>query len=153
MRITKITIVKEVSKPKNNINALLLQFGEALGLFSSRDKDKSCYRIFIILIKALKLNRELSSDEIALQSELTRGTVIHHLNRLMDAGIVSSHRSTYRISASSLQDLVTQMRRAMNILLDEVEFTAKKIDLTLDIYPNQEDNEDDKDVQNDLKDL
>ena len=51
----------------------------------------------------------------------------------MDTGIVSSYRSTYAISANSLQDLVNQMRKAMNTLLDEVEITAKKIDLALDM--------------------
>jgi predicted transcriptional regulator len=141
MRITRITIIKEIAKPQNNINALLLRFGEILGLFSSRDKDKSCYRIFITLIKSLKTNKELSSDEIALQTKLTRGTVIHHLNRLMDAGIVTSHRSTYRIGANSLEELVIQMRKAMNRLLDDVEITARKIDLALNISSKLEDEE------------
>lgn len=133
MRITKITIIKEASKPQNNINDLLLQFGETLGLFSSRDKDKSCYRILIILIKALKLKQELSSDEIAAQTGLSRGTVVHHLNRLMDAGIVTSHRSTYQISANDLEELVTMMRSGIERMMDDLEQTAKKIDIALGI--------------------
>ncbi|MFP4523267.1 MAG: winged helix-turn-helix transcriptional regulator [Candidatus Nanoarchaeia archaeon] len=133
MRITRITIVKDAAKPQHNINSLLLTFGETLGLFSSRDKDKSCYRILIILIKALKLKEELTSDEIAAQSDLSRGTVIYHLNRLMDAGIVTSYRSTYRIGASDLEELVDMMRKGVLRMMDDLEQTAKKIDIALGI--------------------
>jgi DNA-binding transcriptional ArsR family regulator len=133
MRITRITIVKDAAKPQHNINDLLLKFGETLGLFSSRDKDKSCYRILIILIKALKLKQELTSDEIAAQSGLSRGTVIYHLNRLMDGVIVTSHRSTYRIGANDLEELVGMMRRGILRMVDDLEQTAKKIDVALGI--------------------
>jgi len=133
MRITKITIVKETPKPQNNINDLLLQFGETLGLFSSRDKDKSCYRILIILIKALKLKQELTSDEIASQSGLSRGTVVYHLNNLMSAGIVTSYRTTYQIGANDLEELVAKMRIGIDRMIDDLAQTAKKIDVALRI--------------------
>ena len=133
MRITKVTIIKETSRPKNNINDLLLLFGETLGLFSVRDKDKSCYRIFIVLIKALKQKVELTSEELASQTELTRGTVVHHLNRLMAAGIVTNYKNKYFINYDSLEELVKDMRTNVNTMIDSVEETAKKIDLTLDL--------------------
>jgi len=133
MRITKITIIQDNTRPKNNINDLLLLFGETLGLFSVRDKDKSCYRIFIVLIKALKQNTELTSDELARQTELTRGTVVHHLNRLMAAGIITNYKNKYFINYDSLEDLVKDMRAKVNEMLNNLEETAKKIDLTLDL--------------------
>lgn len=133
MRITKITIIKEKNNPKNNINDLLLLFGQALGLFSTRDRDKSCYRIFIILIKALKANMELSSDEIAKQTGLSRGTIIHHINRLMEAGIVTNYKNKYYINYNTLEELVEDMRTSVNKMIDELEKTAKQIDKVLDI--------------------
>ncbi|MGE0793098.1 MAG: ArsR/SmtB family transcription factor [Candidatus Woesearchaeota archaeon] len=135
MRITKITLIRKKSNPSTsiNINDLLLQFGESLGLFSSRDKDKSCYRIFIILIKALKANFELSSDEIAIQTKLTRGTVIHHLNHLMDTGIVTSERGKYFINFRNLNELVNQMRKNVNSVFDDIENLAGEIDSVLEL--------------------
>jgi len=133
MRITKITILRERAVPKTNINDLLLSFGESLGLFSSRDKDKSCYRIFIILIRALKSNIELTSDEIAEQTGLSRGTIIYHLNRLMATGIVTNYRNKYFMNQDTLQELVIEMRKNINSMLDNVEETAKKIDASLNL--------------------
>ncbi len=131
MRITRVTIVKERVRPKENLNDLLLLFGESLGLFSRRDKDKSCYRIFIILIKALKMKVELTSDELALQTGLSRGTVIHHLNRLMAAGIVVNYRNKYYIDHENLRILVASLREGMNSLLDDISLVAEKIDESL----------------------
>ena len=135
MRITKITIIRKKTNMDidENVNSLLLKFGESLGLFSSRDKDKSCYRIFILLIKALKLNVELTSDEIASKSKLTRGTVIHHLNHLMDAGIVTSDRTKYFLNVKTLNELVKQMRQNVNSVFDDIEDLAEKIDNTLEL--------------------
>jgi predicted transcriptional regulator len=133
MKLTRVTIIRETARPKNNLNDLLMLFGESLGLFSSRDKDKSCYRIFITLIKALKIGRELTSDELAVQTGLTRGTVIHHLNRLMAAGIVVNYKNKYYIDHQNLTSLVASLREGMNALLDDLDLVAEKIDEELDI--------------------
>ena len=102
-------------------------------MFSLRDKDKSCYRIFIVLVKALKLRVELSSDELALQTGLTRGTVIHHLNHLMATGIVVNYRNKYSIAFDTLEELVTQMRASVNNVFDDISGLAKQIDNDLDL--------------------
>ncbi|MFW5865645.1 MAG: winged helix-turn-helix transcriptional regulator [Nanoarchaeota archaeon] len=133
MRVTRVTIIREHTTRQNTINDLLLLFGQSLGLFGLRDKDKSCYRIFITLVKALKLNVELSSDELALQTGLSRGTVIHHLNRLMDAGIVTNYRNKYYINYDSLEDLVKDLKRIVNSMLDDIESVAKEIDKGLNL--------------------
>lgn len=132
MRITRFTIIREGAQPKNNINDLLLLFGERLGLFTLRDKDKSCYRIFITLVRALKRDIKLSSDELAIQTGLTRGTVVHHLNRLTSAGIIVSQANKYYIPYDSLEDLVDDMRNQVNKMFDNLSVTAKEIDKALD---------------------
>ncbi|MGM5481778.1 MAG: ArsR family transcriptional regulator [Nanobdellota archaeon] len=142
MRVSRVTIIREMIKPKNNINDLLLLFGQSLGLFGLRDKDKSCYRIFITLVKALKVNVELSSDELAAQTGLSRGTVVHHLNRLMEAGIVTNYRNKYYINYDSLEDLVKDMKRTVARMLDEIEYVAKRIDNGLGLKKKDQDNED-----------
>lgn len=131
MIITRFTILKEAPRPKDNINDLLLLFGERLGLFTTRDKDKSCYRIFITLVRALKHNVRLSSDELAIQTGLARGTVVHHLNRLLAAGIIVTDSNKYYINYSSLSDLVSAMRNQVNTMFDNLEKTAFDIDTRL----------------------
>ena len=89
----KVTIIK-LKKPKNEINDEIQWLCRSLGLFGERDKEKSCYRVFIEL---LKNKQGLSSDELADQTNITRGTVIHHINRLADSGFVVSQKKKYRL--------------------------------------------------------
>lgn len=138
MRVTKITIIQNREPREPNLNDLLQWFGESLGLFSSRDKDKSCYRIFILLIKALKLKVGLTSDEIAMQTNLTRGTVIHHLNTLMDMGVVVNVRNKYSLNFDTLEELTEKVRVEVNKTFDNLKNIGSKIDIMLGIYDKKD---------------
>ncbi len=128
MRVTRVTIVRQDSMGDQTINNLLLLLGQSLGLFGHRDKDKSCYRIFIILVRALQAKVQLTSDDLANQTGLSRGTVIHHLNRMMDAGIVTNFRNKYFINYASLEDLVEDLRKGVNEVFDDMSELAVRID-------------------------
>ena len=54
IRYQRITIIKSDKPKSHGLNQELQWFGASLGLFGLRDKDKSCFRIFIALIKGLK---------------------------------------------------------------------------------------------------
>jgi len=62
--------------PESNTNQEIHWISQALGLFNERDKEKSCHRIFVELIKAKKDNTLLSSQDLADKSNLSRATVL-----------------------------------------------------------------------------
>lgn len=123
----KITILR-ISKPKRNINDELQWLGNSLGLFSIRDKDKSCFRIFLELLKSAKQRQQLSSDEIALRLELTRGTIIHHINKLMNSGLVIQERQKYMLRVEKLSHLIEELHRDMANACKDIREVAKDID-------------------------
>jgi len=123
----KITIIN-FRKPAKNLNAELQWFGKALGLFSERDKDKSCFRVFIELLKGAKQNKSFTSDELAFNLNLTRGTVVHHLNKLMESGIVVSERNKYTLRTNNLEFLIDEIQRDLNRSCDDMRKVAKEID-------------------------
>lgn len=134
MRFTRITIIRQGKPREGSINYELQWFGESIGLFNKRDKDKSCFRIFITLLKSLKgAEQGLTSDEIAEITALSRGTVVHHLNKLMSAGIVSAKRNRYVIEVDNLEDLVAQLQQDMEDALDSIRQIAKEIDDKLEL--------------------
>lgn len=124
----RITIV-HVNKPhEKDLNKELQWIGSSLGLFNARDKDKSCFRIFLELLKAAKKGVSLSSDEIAARSGLTRGTVVHHLDKLMAAGIVSHEKSKYILRVGSLSELIEEIERDAEKAFDNIMNIARDID-------------------------
>jgi predicted transcriptional regulator len=133
MRFTRITIIRMRKPEQEHINDELRFLGESLGLFSERDKDKSCFRIFIVLIKALKTGHKVTSDEIADRTNLTRGTVIHHLNRLMESGIVVSQRNYYMLAVDNMEDLVELVKNNLTKTFDNLKPIARNIDKKLEL--------------------
>ena len=127
-RITIMGIRKPVQK---NVNQELQWLGSSLGLFNLRDKDKSCFRVFIELIKNAKLGKPLSSDEIAYSLGLSRGTVIHHLNKLLDSGIAVEAERGYILRVSNLRGLINEVEKDLERTLDELREMAEEIDKSL----------------------
>ena len=124
----RITIVK-IRKPlQKNMNRDLQWFSESLGLFTERDKEKSCFRIFIELIKAARKKQTLSSDEIAFNSNLSRGTVVHHLNRLMESGLIVSHDNRYILRVDNLEELIEEIKKDVLKTLEDLRIIAEDLD-------------------------
>ncbi|MBU0615707.1 MAG: ArsR family transcriptional regulator [Nanoarchaeota archaeon] len=124
----KITIIRARKPVDPNVNDLLQWFGSSLGLFGIRDRDKSCFRVFLELLKAVKMGRAMSSDELALRTGLTRATVVHHLNNLMVSGLVVHEGNRYILRASKLHDVVDEIQKDMSRTLEDLKSAASKID-------------------------
>jgi len=133
MFVRRITIVN-VRRPREvSVNDELQWLGTSLGLFGERDRDKSCFRIFIELIKAIKATSGLSSDELADKLSLTRATVIHHLNALMERGIVRHEGNRYVMRGDRLTLLVDDLQRDMQRTMEEMKQAAEELDRLLQL--------------------
>ncbi len=132
IRHGKITIV-HLRKPRKSAeaNELLQWFGRSLGMFGLRDKDKSCFRLFIELLKSARKGKGLSSDEISYKLHLSRGTVVHHLNSLIEAGIVIRHGKSYLLREASLTTLIDEVKEDLERTCDDLHQIAELIDKDL----------------------
>lgn len=118
----------------NDINEELRWLGDSLGLFGLRDKDSSCFRVFITLLKRTRKNKAISSDEIAENLGLTRGTVTHHLTNLMDSGIVIREKKGYLLKENNLEEIVGGMERDIGEIFKKLKEVAKEIDEGLGLF-------------------
>jgi predicted transcriptional regulator len=105
----RITIIKIRKPMQPSLNAQLQWLGTSLGLFNLRDREKSCFRIFIELLKSTKRNRSVTSDELAEKLGLSRGTVMHHIHKLMDTGLVIYENRGYMLRVNSLPALIDEL--------------------------------------------
>lgn len=132
MRFTRITIIRTSEPSNDNINELLQWFGGTLGLFNVRDKDRSCFRIFIVLLKAVKQNPNgLSSDDIASKTSLSRGTVVYHLNKLMEVGLVNEVDNKYYLKNDNLEEISESIRSDVNDAFDSLSYIGRNLDKKL----------------------
>ena len=124
----RITIINVRKPAYRNINDELQWFGTSLGLFNLRDKDKSCFRIFIELLKAARTKKGLTSDELAEKLKLTRGTVIHHLNKLMESGLVIHSKNQYLLRVDNLKALIEEVEKDIQRTTTDLKKIAEDID-------------------------
>ncbi len=127
----KITILRVRKTLPDNVNEELQYIGDSLGLFSLRDRNSSCFRIFIVLLKKAKFNTIITSDEIADSLGLTRGTVVHHLNMLRDSGLVIREKGGYILRERNLEKLILEIKRDLNNTMDHLIDVAKIVDRKL----------------------
>ncbi len=124
----KITVIKLRKPAEKDVNKDLQWFSESLGLFGERDKEKSCFRVFLELVKATRRGKALSSDEIALRSNLTRGTVVHHIHRLQEAGLVALFHNKYLLRVDNLESLVLELKKDLMRTFEDIQDIAKELD-------------------------
>jgi len=117
----KITIIRTARPRQPDLNQELQFLGNSLGLFNLRDKDKSLFRIFIELLRASKKGNPLTSDELAERLGLSRGTVVHHVNKLLEAGIVLNMRNKYLLRVENLAALIGELEKDIQRNLEDPE--------------------------------
>ena len=125
MRLTLIRLRKPTEK---DVNKDLQWFSESLGLFGDRDKEKSCFRVFLELIKATRKKIALNSDEIALKSNLTRATVIHHIHKLIESGLVLHFNNKYILRVDNLESLILELKKDLIRTFEDLQDIAKDLD-------------------------
>lgn len=124
----RITLIRVPKPHSSDVNVELQWLGNSLGLFNERDKDKSCFRIFITLIKAAKHEKPVSSDQIAEHLNLSRGTVVHHMNKLLSSGLVLRERQGYILRINKMDSLITEIQRDMERMCSDLRKVAQELD-------------------------
>jgi len=70
----------------------------------------------------------ISSDEIAAHLGLTRGTVVHHLTRLISSGLITTHGNSYILRVSNLEELVEEIKKDTMNVFNDLKEVAKDLD-------------------------
>lgn len=123
--LKEIRILKVEFSNKRILNEDLQAFSNCLGLFGKRDKEKSCFRIFVHLLEE---RGYLSSEQLAKRSNLSRATVIHHVGRLIDSGLVMKKEKGYFLRFDSLEDLMKDVEKDVFSTFKNLREMSKRID-------------------------
>ncbi len=127
-KFKRITIIDSDDDDDLELNDKLQWFSNCVGMFNDRDKEKSCFRIFVNLLKE---DEPISSDEIAERSRLSRGTVIHHIIHLRDSGLVVKRDDGYALRTKNLEMLTNEIEKDLLNTMKKIKKISKEIDKEL----------------------
>ena len=107
---------------------------KSLGFLEPRDKKKTAFRIFRALLEAARENKGLSSDELAAKLSLTRGTMVHHLNKMIRSGLVIYHEGCYKLRSRSLKSTLRETHRDIDRIFENLYKVAESIDQAYGLF-------------------
>jgi len=134
--MTQKVQVKKIQAPApGNLDTDIDFICKSFGYFSQRDKQDTAGKIFRLLVKeASGKSPGLRSEDIALNLDVTRGAIIHHMNNFLSAGLVIKERNTYRLRCQSLQRCIEEVKDDMDRIFKRMMQIANEIDERLGNY-------------------
>jgi DNA-binding MarR family transcriptional regulator len=110
----------------------------SFAFMEARDKKRTAYNIFRTIVETARASEGLSSDQLAEKLALSRGTMIHHLNKMIKSGLVIRHESQYKLRGRSLKSTIEEVRRDINRIFDDLRNVAMTIDDCLGLISRQD---------------
>lgn len=105
----------------------------ALDLVQPRDKDETLVRVFKTILEVSREKQGLNTTEIAENLGFTRGTVLNHLKRLVQRGLIVQKGAFYELREHSLSHTIERIKddvlRFVEDLLHVSEFIDRFYDL------------------------
>lgn len=118
----------------------LERFCRSMQLVTHRDLDGTATTVLRAILEEAP-DQPVGSSQLAERTRIKRVTIIHHLRRLEQAGLVEHTDHKYRLSIAGFGDMVRRIRADTEALLEEAEELAQQLDreyeLTSALKPGQ----------------
>ncbi len=109
------------------------EFCRNLGILSARDTDKTVVRVFRVLVQERRFgDKNMGSTELSNKTQLNRITVIHHLKRLNDVGVVEKQNHKYALRGNDLMGLMQEFERERLAMLARMRKMAVEFEKEFD---------------------
>jgi biotin operon repressor len=132
--ISEFTILNVRRSREINYDTDLKWLCRSFGFLSSRDKQETAYTIFKVILEISSHKEGLTSDSLAEKIGLSRGAMIHHLNKLIKSGLIIHQGSNYKLRGKSLLNTIQEIQKDIDRIFDNIIEVCKSIDLNLGLY-------------------
>ena len=128
-------VIRVLEKPDfNDPEKLIKWFCSVLGLSGEGEIDSIGEQILSEFAKAAYLDKGLSSSELKLDTNLARSTVIYHLNRFIDSGLLVKKGRKYHLRASEMSKAIEEIEYDIDRELSRMMDTAKQFDKLMSMH-------------------
>jgi len=111
---------------------------QSLGFYEPIDKEKTASSIFKVMLAAADKGQALTSTAIADSVNMSRGSVLNHLNNLMRSGLVVKAGRYYMLRSRSMLRTIEEIQEDVERIFLKMKRTAQEIDHELGVLPGSE---------------
>ena len=127
MRMKSIMIRSVERSSSKKPEELIRWFCYAFGL--SNDEETGIEeQILIRFAYAAKKNEGIPSSAITIKPEIARSTIIYHLNRLIDSGLIVKKGRKYYLRATEMSKAIEEIEYDLNREIMKMLAAAKEFD-------------------------
>ncbi|MFQ6125338.1 MAG: ArsR/SmtB family transcription factor [Candidatus Heimdallarchaeota archaeon] len=119
--------------PVENLQDDIRWICHALDLIHPRDKDETVIRVFKTIIESAREGRGLTTTEIAEKLGYTRGTILNHLKRLVQNGLVIQRHSLYELREHSLFHTIQRIKEDVIRFVEDLLHVSEFIDRSYEL--------------------
>lgn len=116
---------------------LIRWFCRVFGLSNDNEPNPIGEQILIRFAEAAQSRVGLSSSELDLDTDLAKSSVIYHLNRFIEAGLLVKRGRKYYLRASEMQKAIEEIEYDVERELSRMLDTAKELDRIMSISPKR----------------
>jgi len=125
-------MIRFMEKPdQNDAEGIIRWFCDVFGLSNPEAENPVEEQILKFFVEAARDEKGLSSGELDLETKLARSTVIYHLNRFRDAGLIVKRGRKYYLRAGQMEKVIQEigydLERELRGLID----ASKRLDMML----------------------
>jgi hypothetical protein len=125
-------VVRFIEKPDpNDAEGIIRWFCDVFGLSNPEAENPVEEQILKSFVEAARDGIGLSSSSLDLEAKLAKSTVIYHLNRFRDAGLIVKRGRKYYLRAGEMEKVIQEigydLERELRSLID----TSKRLDMMM----------------------
>ena len=122
-------IIRFVERPKvNEPEQVITWFCEVFGLANGTGSNQLEAQILKSFLEAAHNDTGLTSSELRLDTDLARSTIIYHLNRFIEVGLLVKKGRKYYLRASEMQKAIEEIEYDVNREMQRMLDTAREFD-------------------------
>jgi biotin operon repressor len=90
-------------------------------------------RVFRRVIVTSRAGSGVSSSELGEELGLSRTSIVHHLNRLLESGVVERRKSRYFLRSNNLHRTLMELERDIERMFESMQEVADALDRELEL--------------------
>ncbi len=125
-------IIKERRMPeREEVEDLMEWVCECLGLVKGRDTDKTSAKLLMCFLRHSMKNESATPEIMASELNLSRSTVIHHLQKYVKSGLIIRTSKGYELRERTLEETLAEIEKDVEREFERIRKIARKIDEAL----------------------
>ena len=125
-------MIRRIERPSHSAEEEFNWLCKSLGFFEPIDKDKTASQVFRQIVMSTETGKGISSTQLSELVEMSRGSIINHLNNLQEAGLIEREGRFYKTRASSVSGTIDELEADVMLVFQQMRKIAQEIDKEFD---------------------